>query len=140
MSTVIQDTRTALKTTLDAAGLKTFAYEDFAVNAQSPYVTITLDRMILGWADQRYYASKLLFILRLYQIVQTNAQTALAYQDASILKVANALGADLTLGGKVVQQALAEDVDSYFQTIANHRWAVCEFLVEVEPFAADAAA
>lgn len=134
MSTVIQDSRTAIKTRVDAAGITCFAYEDFDPNAQTPLATLTLDTGTLGeFYDQQFGLRRVVFLLRVYQLVQNNAQQDLAYQDANIHAIITALGADPTLGGKVTNcEALG--FDNGFISANGQRYALCEFTVEVTPF------
>lgn len=135
MSSVIQDSRTALANAVTAAGLKCLEHEGWDIPTQTPVATLTLDSATPENSyDQGFGFRTLVFLLRVYQQVHgPNAEQSMTYQDASLHLVLTALGADRTIGGKFTNTNILS-LNAFFERIGNVAYSVGEFQVEVTPF------
>lgn len=135
-NTAIQSARTAICTPVIAAGLKCYEYESMDVPTQLAG-ELALDDFDCSIApDQRIIYTRLAFTLRVYQPMSGNMNAALAYLDASMALVLVALGADVTLGGKVTNTSVGGGDIGYERYASGAMAALASFRVEVYPFAA----
>lgn len=107
MGTIIQDARTALSTQITNAGLTCLKYQEDRIPTQLPCADLWLQSVgVDDRYDQKYGFGKLEFLLTVYQHAGPRAQKAQQYQDANILTVLTALGADRTLNGVVTDSEI----------------------------------
>lgn len=136
MSTVTQDCRTALKTKLDAQFSVVRKYDAWDLSSGTMVTIGSPSWEMRETPDQKYGVRAVTFPVYVYQQVDGSAEKSFEYQDANFHKALTALGADRTLGGKVVGSEIVGDprMDVY-STDSGARISVIELAVRVMPFA-----
>lgn len=134
-NTSIQAARTALATIVTAGGVTCYEYESPDLPTQLAAELALADFDTQMSPDQRIVFTRIGFVLRVYQPMSGNWNQAQAYLDASIASILQAIGADRTLGGDVV------NTDISGASMLVERWAngaqclLCEMRVDITPFA-----
>jgi hypothetical protein len=138
MSISIPTIRTALKTRLEASGItgiNVADYEDFQL-PQMPCATIVMRSGNVGELyDQQFGFGDITFIVRNYRALDGSARVADTNLDADIASILSILGADRTLGGKVIDTIVNSVQRFYDVDSGKPKYVWAEWDITIIPFA-----
>lgn len=132
---VTQGARAAIATAVGASGLSCYQYDAWDIPGDD-FCTIGAGEWVLSeGSDQRYGVRAIQLPVMLYSQVDGNAEQSLAYQELALHKIIDELGADRTLGGKVVSSDVDQPVQQYFLRNPNGQtYSVITIPLTVYPF------
>ena len=133
---ITQACRAAVADAVTAGGVTCRKYPAWDIGSGS-IATIGTPRWELSEGpDQRYGIRGIIFPIRLYQVIDGSVEKSLEYVDIALQNVIDGLGADRTLGGKVVNSDLGSSItQEHYREANGQAYTVTSLELAVVPFA-----
>jgi len=127
--------RAALAAALTDAAVPCLAYDEWDMQSGSMAAVGAATWELADGADQAYGFRAITLPVMVYQLVDGSASQSLAYQETAFETIVNGLGADRTLGGKVVHcDVEGEASTAYYREPSGQTISVVTVQVRVMPF------